>query len=65
MAQWCWSVLGPHGIGNRRFWLDTSGHDRYEQTAARNALAARARLMKYRAGGFESHLLRLNDQRFD
>jgi hypothetical protein len=23
-----WSVLGPHGIGNRRFWLDTSGHDR-------------------------------------
>jgi hypothetical protein len=26
-----WSVLGPHGIGNRRFWLDTSGHDRYGQ----------------------------------
>jgi hypothetical protein len=28
VAQWCWSVLGPHGIGNRRFWLGTSGHDR-------------------------------------
>ena len=26
-----WSVLGPHGIGNRRFWLDTSGHDWYGQ----------------------------------
>ena len=48
-------MLGPHGIGNRQFWLDTSGHDRYEQTAARNAFAARSKAMKYRAGGFESH----------
>jgi hypothetical protein len=23
-----WFVLGPHGIGDRWFWLDTSGHDR-------------------------------------
>ena len=27
-AQRCWSALGPHGIGSRRFWLDMNGHDR-------------------------------------
>jgi hypothetical protein len=41
VAQRCWSVLGPHGIGNRRSRLDTSGHDRYEPTAGQTAFAAK------------------------
>jgi hypothetical protein len=27
VAHWCWFVVGPHGIGKRRSWAGTSGHD--------------------------------------
>jgi hypothetical protein len=31
--SWCWSVLGPHGIGKHQSWAGTSGHSRYVEAA--------------------------------
>jgi hypothetical protein len=31
-SQWCWSVLGPHGTGNRQSWAGVSGHDGWEES---------------------------------
>jgi hypothetical protein len=41
VAQWRWSVLGPHDIGNRWFSSGTSGHDGYGGTAGPSSVAAR------------------------
>jgi hypothetical protein len=30
-SQWCWSVLGPHGTGNRQSWAGVSDHDGWEE----------------------------------
>jgi hypothetical protein len=56
VAQWRWSVLGPHDIGNRRFSSGTSGHDGYGGPAGPSSVAARTTAAEYQGGGgFESH----------
>jgi hypothetical protein len=50
-----WSVLGPHGIGNRRSWLDKSGHDPARTNRSSERLAARSTADEARMRRFESH----------
>jgi hypothetical protein len=59
VAQWRWSVLGPHDIGNRwsrRARAVTTG---MEEPQARAASRPGPRPLEYRGGGFESHLTAL------
>jgi len=51
--RWCGSVLGPHGIGNRRSGWTRAVTTGMNKPPLETPSRPGARLMKYRAGGFE------------